>query len=260
MSSSPPPSISARPTSHVVTSFDGVRIYFDVYDRPSRAAVIIVPGFWRDRKHPSMVRIASLIADFGYRVAVVDVRGHGESEGTYGFNMHEHYDVAAVATEMLRLVPTIETITLAGFSYGGAIAISTAARHDLPLSSILLISAVADFSMIIPRINLFSIHRHIAFGQAFKRPRFLWRIRGAAQLSALEDMKRIRVPVCMIHVKDDWLVAHSHSEALHAHANDPKELHILDVAGNYHADRIFSVAADSIEPLVRDFLTKYTPR
>ena len=259
MSSSPPQSISARLTSHVVTSFDGARIYFDLYDRPSRAAVLIVPGFWRDRKHPSMVRIATLIASLGYRVAVVDVRGHGESEGKYGFNIHEHYDVAAVAKELLRLVP-IETITLAGLSYGGAIAISTAAHHELPLSSILLISSVADFSMIVPRINLFTIHRHIAFRQAFRRPRFLWRIRGGAQMSALDDMKRIRVPVCMIHVKDDWLVAHSHSQALHANANDPKELHILDIAGNYHADRIFSVAADSIEPLVRDFLVKYTPR
>jgi pimeloyl-ACP methyl ester carboxylesterase len=257
--SSSHPALTARVTSHVVSSFDGTRIHFDLYDRPSRAAILIVPGFWRDRKHPSMVRLATLIADLGYRVAIVDLRGHGESEGTYGFNLHEHYDVAAVADEILRLVP-VETLTLFGLSYGGAIAISTAARHRLPVASILLVSSVADFSMIVPRINLFTIHRHIAFRQALKRPRFLWRIRGTTQLSALEDMKQIRVPVSMIHVKDDWLVAHSHSEALHASANDPKELHILDIEGNYHADRIFSVAADAIEPLVRDFLLRYTPR
>jgi pimeloyl-ACP methyl ester carboxylesterase len=219
--------------------------------------VVVVPGFWRDRKHPAMVRLAGLIASQGYRVAVMDARGHGDSEGTYGFNQNEHFDVAAVADDLLQRLP-IEGITLVGLSYGGAIAISAAARHELPLSSMLLISSVADFGMIVPRINLFTIHQHIAFRQAFRRPRFEWKLRAAGKLRAVDDIANVRVPVCLIHVKDDWLVGHTHSEALHRHANDPKELHILDIGGNYHADRIFSVAPDSIEPLVRDFLQRYT--
>ena len=36
-------------------------------------------------------------------------------------------------------------------------------------------------------------------------------------------------------------------------------LHILDISGNYHADRIFSVAQSAIEPLVLDFLRRHTP-
>jgi hypothetical protein len=35
---------------------------------------------------------------------------------------------------------------------------------------------------------------------------------------------------------------------------------VLDVAGNYHADRIFSVAADSVEPIMASFLARYTTR
>src|SRR5207253_1491182 len=115
--------------------------------------------------HPSMTHLAGLLTSSGYRTAVVDVRGHGDSEGTYGFNFNEHYDIAAVANDLLRRT-AVEEITLIGFSYGGAIAISTAARHELPLSSLLLISPVADFQMIVPRINPFTIHRHIAFSQA----------------------------------------------------------------------------------------------
>jgi hypothetical protein len=68
------------------------------------------------------------------------------------------------------------------------------------------------------------------------------------------------VPVSFIHVKNDWLIHHRHSLALFEHANEPKELHILDIEGNYHADRIFAAASDSIEPLVRDFLARYTRR
>jgi len=247
------------PSTAVVPSFDGTLVHYDVYDAPSRSAILVVPGFWRDRKHPAMVHLAGLFTSKGYRTAIVDPRGHGDSEGTYGFNYHEHYDVAAVANDLLKRV-SIESLTLVGFSYGGAIAVSTAARHQLPLSSMILISPVADFSMIVPRINPFTIHKHIAFSQALKRPRFAWRMRKSVKLQALDDIGDVHAPVCFIHVKNDWLIAHKHSIALYEKANEPKELHILDVAGNYHADRILSVASESVEPILSSFLKRFTPR
>lgn len=247
------------PVTSTAPSFDGTLIRYDVYEAPSRSTVLVVPGFWRDRRHPAMVRLAGLLTSNGYRTAVIDVRGHGDSEGTYGFNHHEHHDVAAVANDLLRL-GSGESITLVGFSYGGAIAISTAARHELPVASVLLISPVADFSMIVPRINPFTIHRHIAFSQALKRPRFAWRMRRSAKLRAVDDIGNVHAPVCFIHVKNDWLIAHRHSIALYEKANEPKELHILDLAGNYHADRIFSVASESVEPIISSFLERFSPR
>jgi len=247
-----------EPVSSTVVSFDGTTIHYDVYDAPSPSMVLVVPGFWRDRRHPSMVRLAHFIHGQGYRTAVMDPRGHGESGGTYGFNSDEHYDVAAVANALLR-TSTISTITLVGFSYGGAIAISTTARHDLPVGSLLLISPVADYAMIIPRINPLTIHRHIAISNAMRRPRFAWFPRRAAKLRALDDVAKIKVPKCFIHVKNDWLINHRHSIALYEAATEPKELHVLDIEGNYHSDRIFNVASEAIEPLVREFLARHTP-
>jgi pimeloyl-ACP methyl ester carboxylesterase len=244
-----------------VPSFDGTRIHYDIYDVPSVSTILVVPGFWRDRRHPAMVRLAHFLNAEGFRAVIVDVRGHGDSEGTYGFNLHEHHDVAAVANELLRTHATTASLTLVGFSYGGAIAVSAIARHALPVSSLLLISAVADFEMIVPRINPFTIHRHIAFfSQALKRPRFAWSVLKSAKLRAVDDMAAVHVPVCFIHVKNDWLIGHRHSVALYEAANEPKELHLLDIEGNYHADRIFNVASESIEPIVRDFLDRYTPK
>ena len=91
-----------QPDHRRVVSFDGTTIHYDVYDTPYPVMVLVVPGFWRDRRHASMVRLARFLNLRGYRAAVADVRGHGESEGTYGFNLHEHHDVAAVATDILR--------------------------------------------------------------------------------------------------------------------------------------------------------------
>jgi len=248
-----------EPASGSVVSFDGTKIYYDVYDAPSPSMLLVVPGFWRDRRHPSMVRLAHFLHGLGYRIAMMDPRGHGESEGSFGFNSHEHHDVAAVANELLR-TSTISTITLIGFSYGGAIAVSTAARHDLPIGSLLLISPVADFAMIVPRINPLTIHRHIAMSNALHRPRIAWGTRKSEKIRAVDDIVNVHVPKCFIHVKDDWLINHRHSVALYEAASEPKELHVLDIEGNYHSDRIFNVASEAIEPLMCDFLARTTPK
>lgn len=260
MSSHPASVLPSEQTAvtRTVESFGTTRIVYDLYDRPSRSAVLVVPGFWRERRHPAMVDLARALTAHGYRAAVMDPRGHGDSGGTYGFNLHEYRDTAAVADDLLKLA-AIESVALVGFSYGGAIAISTAARHKLPISCVVLISPVADFAMIMPRINPFTIHRHIAFSQAFRRPRFDWRLRKATKLRALDDIADVRAPICFMHVKNDWLVAHTHSIALYEAANEPKELHLIDIPGNYHADRIFSVARNEVEPVVFDFLRRYAP-
>jgi pimeloyl-ACP methyl ester carboxylesterase len=256
--SSIPSHLQKQPVTHFVESFDGTKIAYDLHDADSRALVLVVPGFWREKRHVSMLTLARLVNENGYRAAVVDPRGHGESEGTYGFNLHEHHDIAAVASDVLAKLP-IDSISLAGFSYGGSIAISTAARHQLPINALLLISPVADFAMISPRINPFTIHRHIAFSQALRRPHFEWWMRRTPKLRALDDMPNAHAPSCFIHVRNDWLISHRHSVALYEAANEPKELHLMDIPGNYHADRIFSVAAESIEPIFFEFLHRHVP-
>jgi pimeloyl-ACP methyl ester carboxylesterase len=260
MSSAPAPLHALRtpPVTGVVNSFDGTPIAYDLYDHSSRSLVLIVPGFWRDRRHPSMLSMASHLTELGYRTAIADPRGHGDSGGTYGFNLFEHHDTAAVAEELLRRLP-IESITIVALSYGASIAISTAARHKLPIASLLLISAVADFSKIVPRVNPFQLHKHIAISQALKRPKFVWQFRRSPKLQAIDDVRDVHAPICLVHVKNDWLIGHDHSLALYEAANEPKELHVIDIPGNYHADRIFSVAASEIDPLFVDFLRRYTP-
>jgi pimeloyl-ACP methyl ester carboxylesterase len=255
-------SVSLHPLSPpavagTVLSFDGTPIAYDLYDHTSRSLVLVIPGFWRDRRHPSMLTLASHLHELGYRAAIVDPRGHGDSGGIYGFNLYEHYDTAAVAEELLRRLP-IESITIVALSYGASVAISTAARHKLPIASLLLISAVADFSKITLRINPFTLHRHIALSQALKRPHFDWQFRRSPKLQAIDDVRDVHVPICLVHVKNDWLIGHDHSLALYEAANEPKELHVIDIPGNYHADRIFSVAASEIDPLFADFLRRYT--
>lgn len=253
--SSQAPAIDPAPVTFSVESFDGTSIACDLYEASSARLVLVVPGFWRERRHPAMQRLARFLTTHGYRAAICDLRGHGESGGVFGFNLHEHHDVSAVISGLLQRTGAVELV-LAGLSYGGAIAISTAARHDHPISGLLLISPVADSVRQLPRVNPFTIHRHIALDQALRRPRVAWNFARSGKPRPVDDVGAVHAPVCLIHVKNDWLVDHSHSVALFERANEPKELHIIDVPGNYHADRIFSVAGDEVNPILLDFLSR----
>lgn len=253
--SSHEPGSQSRCSTFSVTSFDGTRILYDLYDAPGGSTILVVPGFWRDRRHASMVSLCSWLQQLGYRTGVVDVRGHGESGGTYGFNLHEHHDVAAVARQLLR--DGADGLSLVGLSYGGAISVAAAVRDGLPVRSLILISAVADAALIRPKIHPLTMHRHLAFRQAFRRPRAAWRQRRAPHTQAVDEIGQLTVPLCLVHVKNDWLVSHVHSEALFGKANEPKELHVLDIPGHYHADRIFSVAGPAIETIIEGFLRQH---
>jgi hypothetical protein len=48
------------PITKTVQSFDGTTIYYDLYDNASRGAVLVVPGFWRFRRHASMKALAAV--------------------------------------------------------------------------------------------------------------------------------------------------------------------------------------------------------
>lgn len=185
----------------------------------------------------------------------MDCRGHGESGGVFEFDRHEHHDVAAVARALLEETGA-ERLVLLGLSAGGAIAISAAARHrELPVAGLVLISPVSDFRRVIPRPNPFTIHRHLSLGEAVKTPRFRWA--GDDRLSPLADIREIAAPLCLIHARNDWLVSHGHSEALHRNAGDA-ELHILEIPGRYHADKLFSVAPELLWPLLESFIRRFS--
>lgn len=183
----------------------------------------------------------------------MDCRGHGDSGGVFEFDRHEHFDVAAVARALLEETGA-ERLVLLGLSAGGAIAISAAARHrDLPIAGLALISSVCDFRQVIPRPNPFTIHRHLSLGEAMKTPRFRWP--GDDRLSPSVDIRDIEAPVCLIHARNDWLVSHRHSEVLHRNAGDA-ELHILEISGRYHADKLFSVAPELVWPPLESFIRR----
>ena len=108
-----------------------------------------------------MLRLAAFLNANGYRAAIVDPRGHGDSGGVYGFNLHEHHDTAAVANDLLQRLP-IESITLIGFSYGASIAISSGVNFTYRTLTLEGVTALLCF---IRSASTDETDRFIAFGE-----------------------------------------------------------------------------------------------
>ncbi|MGK2858753.1 MAG: alpha/beta hydrolase family protein [Thermoanaerobaculia bacterium] len=242
----------SNPACRRAVSADGTELAFDLYRREdSPLAVVVIPGFWRTRKYQTLQEIAARIARNTATCVVMDCRGHGQSGGVFEFNRSEHEDVAAVTRSLIEETGA-RRIVLLGFSAGGAIAVSTAARHrELPIAGVVLVSSVSDFLHVVPRPNPFTIHRHLSLGQAVRPPRFHWP--GDLRLPVIEDAASVPVPICLIHARNDWLVSHRHSETLHRHAPEA-ELHILEIRGRYHADKLFDVAPGLVWPIIDEFV------
>lgn len=246
----------ANRTTRQPLSFDGTLIRYDLYSVDQNRVVLVVPGFWRSRRWPALEALAGKIVGGGASAAVMDLRGHGDSGGTFGFNLHEWRDVAAVARDLVAQ-KGFSRVDLLGFSLGASVAVTAAARaDDIPWGTLLLISPVADFAMIRPRLNPLTVRRHLSLSQAFRRPRFDWGFAFREKIRAIEEIGKVRVPVTLVHVHRDWLVHHRHAETLYSRAREPKRLVLLDIPGRWHADRILTSAPEAIEPLLHEFLSK----
>lgn len=252
------PSSSAKPVPRRIQSFDGTEIWYDIYERPGEAAVVILPGFWRTRRHPSLTNLAAAIAERGRSVIVVDLRGHGDSGGTFGFNRDEYRDVEAVLTDIESHRGALQLVVI-GLSLGGAVAVTLAARTQFDVRGLILISAVADFEKIHPRLNPLELPRHLAFGQALRWPRFDWHFLKSSKLVAAAEIRDVSCPTCLIHVVDDWLIHHDHSRELQRAHRGRCDLHLIEIPGGYHADRIFSAATGQAEAIIETFLDEHLP-
>lgn len=170
----------------------------------------------------------------------MDNRGHGDSGGTFGFNTLESDDAIDVLEELRRNGTITSNPCVIGFSAGGAIAISTAARRSDLLSGLVLVSPVADFKRVFPRPNPFRLGEQLSLHSTMRPPRFWWYEKRRRRI--LDDACRVRVPVCIIHARNDWLVHHRHSEQIAERLPVAPEAHFLD-RERIHAERLLDIAS-----------------
>ena len=127
-------SASTPSSSRSVVSGDGTRIAYEVTG--SGPTVILLHGLMGNRHswHTSGY-VDALVSD--YRLVMVDMRGHGESEGPLDIESYAYpnlaADIAAVVEQECDSPPT-----LWGYSAGGGLAMACAAHHPELYSKLII--------------------------------------------------------------------------------------------------------------------------
>ncbi len=217
-----------------VSTLDGVRIAVDCYQQVGRiTAVIICPGFFQSKDTATFQRMSQTFAG-EHDVLAMDFRGHGRSTGLYTFSAREGADLDAVLNFARA---RYQRIGLLGFSMGGAIAINAIRRHQDAVQSLIAVSAPCAFDEIEFKWWTAEAMRTGARGLeagAGCRP-------GNPLLTKERPIDTIQtlklVPMLFIHGTHDVIVGVDHSRRLHAAAQEPKRLEIIERGG--HAEALF---------------------
>lgn len=193
--------------------------------------------------------MAKLLHENGYTVFLYDSRRHGNSEGsfcTYGF--YEKHDTTTVINYLEgRKDLRVGNIGLFGSSMGAAVAIQVAAG-DARVSAVVAESGFATLRTIFDdyQRRMIKLPWHYLRNIVIKRSEYLAHFKANA-VSPLDAVKRVHIPLFILHGTADNLIHYKYSEAVYRNANEPKQLWLIpeakhndmmDVGGEEYKNRV----------------------
>jgi hypothetical protein len=202
------------------------------------------------------VAFARFLFSKGFNVFLYDSREHGKSEGyycTYGF--YEKHDVSSVISYLQsRTDVPIGKIGLFGTSMGAAVAIQAAAI-DRRIAAVVsegsftaLRTIFVDYQKRIIKLPWHFL-RNIALVQSQKTANFKARL-----VAPIEDIKRVHVPILIVHGRNDSFIKSDYSTLLFNSANEPKRLLVIE--GADHND-VWDVGGVVYEDSVASFFEEH---
>ncbi len=133
-----------------IQGYDGITlkgVYIPSIDKNSLKTAIVVHGY--AGQNTDMLIIAKTYSELGFKVLLIDLRGHGLSDGHFStFGHYESYDIKKWINYVLRIYGSTDKLLLHGVSMGAASVLLTT-KLDLP-ENVKLIVADSPYSSIAP--------------------------------------------------------------------------------------------------------------
>jgi len=119
----------------------GFNLFYRTYGRPTKGTVLCLHG-GPGATHDYLLSLEDL-AQFGYRVVLIDQLGCGKSDRPRGTSL---YTIAHNVEEVegVRTALRLGKVHLMGSSYGGALAIATALKYQRNLRSLIVTGGLAS--------------------------------------------------------------------------------------------------------------------
>ena len=242
----------------IITSNDDLKLkgYYFEAKVPTNKTVIIAHGYTGEAK--DMARFAKFYQEkLGYNVLMPDARGHGDSEGDYiGFGWHERKDYVQWINYIIEKKGKDSEILLHGVSMGGATVLMTSGEN-LPKQVKAIVEdcgytsaeGVLEYQLKrmynlsgFPIVNSTSMLTKLKAGYTF------------SEASALEQVKKAKLPIMFIHGEKDTFVPFEMVYELYEAANTEKELYVVPDAEHANA---YDIDPALYEEKVINFVTKY---
>lgn len=223
-----------QPEEVCIHSHDGLKLFGRYYHRVDGAPMIIFMHGYRG----SWLRDGNGIFIYskkpGYNILIVDQRTHGRSEGkTITFGIKERYDCVSWITWALQRFGGEQQIVLCGLSMGAATVLMTA-DMELPKQ---VKGIVADCPFSSPKAIIREVIRRMNYPVDIT----YWLAKLAAkwigkfdleETSAIEAVKKSKLPILIIHGDDDRFVPCSMSRECQLAGADHVELVLIEGAGH----------------------------
>lgn len=224
-------------TTLEIESYDGLKLSATYIKNPmSQGKAVILSHGYRGQSE-DMNEYPQFYYELGFDILMPDARGHGESEGDYiGYGWHDRKDLVSWI-DLLIEEENKRDILLHGNSMGAALVLMTSGE-SLPKevkgiiadSSYTSVADELSYQMkhlynlpSFPMIPITSVITKIRAGYTFE------------EASALEQVKKNKKPLWIIHGEADELVPTEMAKSLYAAANGEKELWIVPQAGHTKA-------------------------
>jgi len=218
-----------------VTSYDNLKLhgyYLPSLDKNTDKLAIVIHGY--KSQATDMIIIAKLYSDLGFKVLMIDMRGHGKSQGNFtSIGHYEKYDLKKWINFALRNYGADSKILLHGVSMGAATATLVMEQKQKKYISLLVLDSgftkfskslaysfkYRFFSFLIPGISLYTYLKHkYTLGQ----------------ISPLRVMQKITTPTLIIHGDKDKPVPLFMAQELYD-ACKAKEKELVIVKDSPHA-------------------------
>ena len=157
----------------------GFRLFYRTYGKPTKGTVLCLHG-GPGATHDYLLSLEDL-AQFGYRVVMIDQLGCGKSDRPRGTSLYTiPHNVEEV--ESVRAALRLRKVHLMGSSYGGALAIATALKYQRRLKSLVVTGGLASVPLTVremrrligrlpPKVRA-TIAKYEAMGD-YENPRYL---------------------------------------------------------------------------------------
>lgn len=216
--------------------------------------VIIIHGLYQNRS--MAINYTDIYRRLGFNVLLIDLRGHGESDGVITWGQTEVKDID-MWCNYLREQKQQQIIGIQGISLGGAFALLHSGLSEYPADFYVEDSSYSDLK------SLYYNHLHsmIQLPNDSEILDVLWLYSQACmywhtgatldQLSPLRAVERARTPILFLHGDADTLIPPKTLQELYENCSAPKEMYMFKDSA--HAQAIVDYNEEYAN-VVADFL------